>query len=484
MDKISSLNLSTPILKALDVLQYNSMTLVQEEALPVTLKGSDAIIQAKTGSGKTAVFAITILEKLLKQEQKQAQKQEQITQALVLCPTRELAEQVVQEIRKLANFIPNTKVLTICGGKSEYHQIKSLTHGADIIVGTPGRILKLLMPNSQDESSLDLSTISTFVLDEADKMLDMGFHKDIMAITKHIPKKRQTLMFSATFPETIKKLCKDLQHNSIEICVDQTHKENVIKQLFIKINNEKEKLNALLSILKTCDNNFSTLIFCKTKHGCQSLANTLKQHEIYSLAIHGDLEQRERTLVLTKFMNRSCNQLVATDVASRGIDIADLELVINFDLPHDLETYTHRIGRTGRIEKEGAAISFFNSKEQSFVDSISEQEKSNIKIQSFSVLEKNSRSEILQILPSLTETKSSPIFRTMRIGGGKKDKLRPGDILGALTQEAAITADKIGKINIYDIVSFVAIDAKEINKAISKLSNGKIKNRKFKIEQV
>ncbi|WP_127716811.1 ATP-dependent RNA helicase DbpA [Halobacteriovorax sp. HLS] len=447
--------LNESLLINLEELNFKSMTPVQEMSLPHVLDGKDVLAQAKTGSGKTAAFGLGILNQL--------DLSRMSIQSLVLCPTRELAEQVAKELRTLARMQKNVKVLTICGGMAQIHQENSLAHGAHIIVGTPGRVLRLIKCKA-----LQLHRVETLVLDEADKMLDMGFYDDILTIREELVEDIQTLLFSATFPDEIKSLSKDLQEDAIEVTIDVEHDSSSIDQAFFEMNDHQQKNQALIKILANYKPE-RLIVFCKTKVITDNVAKLLNKEGILACAIHGDLEQNERTSVLTKFSNRSLSVLVATDVAARGLDIKDLEAVINFDLPNNAESYVHRIGRTARAGKNGQAFSLFTRKDLYILDDI--EELTNLKCN-------------IENIDDLSDEKTydlSPPMKTMFIAGGKKSKLRPGDILGALVGEAGIAATDVGNISILNVVSFVAIKSELIDSTIQKLQNGKIKNKKFRV---
>ncbi|MFB3089891.1 MAG: ATP-dependent RNA helicase DbpA, partial [Gammaproteobacteria bacterium] len=337
----SRLPLGPEFLANLQSMDYQIMTPIQAQSLPDILKGKDLLAQAKTGSGKTAAFGIGLLDKL---EVRTYQ-----TQALVLCPTRELADQVSNEIRRLARAIPNTKILTLCGGKPMAPQLASLEHDPHIVVGTPGRILKHL-----GKETLKLDRLNTLVLDEADRMLDMGFHEDIMRIIDMTPHQRQTLLFSATYPEEIKDISHAIQTDPVDVRVESLHGNKKIKQVFYEIQ-KSERTKTLVALLQHYRPE-SSLVFCNRKQQCQELADVLWQQGFHALALHGDLEQRDRDQVLLQFANKSSSILVATDVAARGLDIKDLQAVINFELSPDPEVHIHRIGRTGRAGNEGLAL--------------------------------------------------------------------------------------------------------------------------------
>ncbi len=453
--KFEILPLKQELLVNLSALEFALMTPIQAQSLPALLEGRDVTAQAKTGSGKTAAFGLCILNSL--------ELPSNNLHSLILCPTRELAEQVASEIRMLARTYQNTKVLTLCGGASESLQQRSLASGAHIVVGTPGRVLHHL-----SRKSLILDSLKVFTLDEADRMLDMGFYEDIIKIVDCLPKKRQTLLFSATYPEHIKLLSSEIQNNALEIKTDITHEADNIEQLFFEVQPSEDKNNFLYKLL-CMHRPDRAIVFCRTKKDTNDIAKFLSNRHIYAESLNGDLEQSERTEVLEKFSNRSLSILVATDVAARGLDIEDLAAVINFNMPTDAESYVHRIGRTGRAGKKGMVFSFFNAIEQ---DKLKEIEHLTLK------------DCIIRDTSKLTYTKKYdlvPPMQTMFISGGKKDKLRPGDIVGALVGEAKIDANHIGNIAIKNSFSYVAIKSESIEQAIQKLSRARIKKKKFKV---
>lgn len=431
--------------------------MIQAQSLPAILEGNDLLAQSKTGSGKTAAFAIGLLHKLDVLTYQ--------TQALVLCPTRELADQVSNEIRRLARAIPNIKLLTLCGGKPMSPQLASLEHAPHIVVGTPGRILKHLQ-----KETLKLDGINTLVLDEADRMLDMGFHDDIMRIINKMPRERQTLLFSATYPNEIKKISNKIQNNPVDVRVEAVHDNQKIKQIFYEIQ-KGERTNSVIAILQHYRPE-SSLIFCNRKQQCQELADELCQQGFHALALHGDLEQKERDQVLLQFANNSSSILIATDVAARGLDIKDLDTVINFELSPDPEIHIHRIGRTGRADKEGLALSLFMSTEVSRVNAIEEFQKGPVCIDKTSSL-------IIQ-----HNFKLIPQMVTLCINAGRKDKVHAGDILGALTANTDLSGKHIGKIDIFDTITYVAVEKAIAKKALIILTGGKVKGRKFRVRKL
>jgi ATP-dependent RNA helicase DbpA len=448
-----SIGLSKAMLDNLKSLGYLEMTPIQEKGLPFILSNRDFIGQANTGSGKTAAFALGILSKL--------DLKNRMPQALVLVPTRELAEQVAGEIRRLARFTSNIKVLAISGGSEERHKVKSLKQGAHIIVGTPGRITKLL-----ETGILITSDLKVLVLDEADRLLEMGTIEEIKHIASLTPIDRQTMLFSATFPHGIKTLSASLQEDAAQVTIDSQHQTGTTKQSFFKV--EGEKSDALLRLLGAYRPE-SCIIFCNSREACNKVAGLLRTKKIDSLQIHSDLEQQDRTLILIKFDNKSCRILVATDLASRGLDVKDVSMVINYDLPSDHELYVHRIGRTGRAGQEGIALSLYTPSERALLRNIGAYLKTDCVIREISELEK------------LKPFALRPFMSTIYISGGRKDNVRPGDILGALTKQAGLKPQEVGKIHILEVNSYVAITHDKIGHVIECLNAGKIKGKKFRV---
>ncbi len=457
MTAFSALPLSKEFINNLNSLNYKAMTPIQEKSIPQVLAGKDVIAQAKTGSGKTAAFGIGLLSKLNSKNYQ--------TQALVLCPTRELADQVSKELRKLARPIANTKITTLCGGTPIIPQTASLEHQPHIVVGTPGRILKHLQ-----KGNLKLHHLTTLVLDEADRMLDMGFSDDIKSIIKETPENRQTLLFSATFPEQIKKISRTIQNQPIEILVEAIHDDNKIKQFFYEIERHA-RTQTLISLLNHYSPQ-SSVIFCNRKQQCKELAEELWSQGFHAVALHGDLDQKDRDQKLVQFSNKSSSILIATDVAARGLDIKDLEAVINYELSPDPEIHIHRIGRTGRAGNEGLALSLFTPSESSKVNAIEDYQKSSVIIKKPSSLSTSPGKEI------------KPLMSTLCINGGRKNKVRAGDILGALTKNTNLPGKQIGKIDIFDIVAYVAVEQGAVKQALKILSDGKIKGRKYRVRKI
>lgn len=450
----STLPLSPATLANLDALGYLEMTPIQAQSLPVMLKGMDLIAQAKTGSGKTAAFGIALLEPLNPRYFG--------CQALVLCPTRELADQVAKELRRLARAADNIKILTLCGGVSIGPQIGSLEHGAHVIVGTPGRIQEHLK-----KGTLKLDGLNTLILDEADRMLDMGFYDAIAEIIGQTPSRRQTLLFSATYPSSIKQLSATFMRDPQQVKAEALHDDAQIEQRFYEIDPEN-RMDAVVHVLASFRPE-SCVAFCFTKQQCQELVDQLSAKGISAMALNGDLEQRDRDQVLAMFANRSLSVLVATDVAARGLDIDALDMVINVELARDSEIHIHRVGRTGRAGRKGMAISLVAPAEAHRARAIEERQKAPLSWQPLGQL-KAQPGEPLQ-----------PPMTTLCIGAGRKDKLRPGDILGALTGDAGIPGTQVGKIAIFDFQAFVAVERGVAKQALNRLNSGKIKGRSLKI---
>lgn len=450
----SSLPLSAAMLGNLESLGYTQMTPIQAQSLPVILKGMDLIAQAKTGSGKTAAFGIGLLHPLNPRYFG--------CQALVLCPTRELADQVAKEIRRLARGADNIKVLTLCGGVPFGPQIGSLEHGAQIIVGTPGRVQQHLA-----KGTLKVDGLNTLILDEADRMLDMGFYDSIAEIIQQTPARRQTLLFSATYPAGIKQLAGTFMRDPQQVKAQTLHDDSQIEQRFYEIAPE-ERLDAVVKLL-ACYRPQSCVAFCFTKQQCQEVVDHLNANGISAMALNGDLEQRDRDQVLAMFANRSLSVLVATDVAARGLDIDALDMVINVELARDSETHIHRVGRTGRAGEQGMAMSLVAPAEAHRAQAIEALQKSPLNWHPLSSL-KARAGEPLQ-----------PPMVTLCIAAGRKDKLRPGDILGALTGEAGIPGTQVGKIAIFDFQAFVAVERGVARQALKRLSEGKIKGRSLRV---
>jgi len=451
MQKFNTIkSLSSELIKTLEQLEYTTMTAIQEATIPILLEGKDIIAQAKTGSGKTASFGIPIIEKIDTKNRN--------PQTLILCPTRELADQVAKELRSIARYKNNLKILTLCGGTPMRPQIASLEQGGHILVGTAGRVQDHL-----SRETIYLKDINTLVLDEADRMVDMGFYDEIKKIISNIPKKRHTMLFSATYPPNIQKLAKEILREPVTIKADITHEVLAIEEVAYEIE-KSSKSESLIKLFKSYKPK-TALVFCNTKIETIELTDFLREKNFSAMDLQGDLDQREREEALLMFANGSISILVATDVASRGLDVKNIELVINYDIPHGDEIYTHRIGRTARAGAKGKAITLYTNREKDKLFDVAKN------------IEKRDINKISIDRKFIMESD----YSTICIDGGKKNKVRAGDILGALSKNIGISGEQIGKIDIFDFKSFVAIDKRSIRKAFDGLKKGKIKGKKFRV---
>ena len=454
----AALSLSPALLQGIDALGYTQPTAIQAQSLPAILDGRDLIGQAPTGSGKTAAFGLGVLHRL---DPAKIQ-----TQALVLCPTRELADQVGKQLRKLAVGIPNLKVSVLCGGMPLAPQLASLaTHDPQVVVGTPGRVQELLR-----KKALHLRGVRTLVLDEADRMLDMGFEEQIREVVGKTPKERQTLLFSATFPDSIRTLAEAMLREPVRATVEGGEQPASIEQLFFEV--EPTRKTPLLAALLLEFRPESCVVFCNMRRDTEEVVTSLEHYGFTALALHGDMEQRDRDEVLVRFANRSCSVLVASDVAARGLDVADLAAVVNYELPTDPDTYLHRIGRTGRAGKAGLALSLCAPREMGRADAIEAHLGAKLRWQRATPLAGKAKN----VAPAA--------MVTLRIDAGKTDKLRPGDIVGALTGDAGLPVAAVGKIDVFATRSYVAIARDKAAAALARLREGRIKGRRFRINRL
>jgi len=456
-ESFSTLDLAPAQLANLASIGYASMTAIQAASLPLILQGKDLLAQAKTGSGKTAAFGLGLLE--------QVNPKHFAVQALVLCPTRELADQVGKELRRLAQGIGNIKLVSLCGGKPFGPQKLSLQHGAHVAVGTPGRLLDHLT-----KGTLKLKDLKVLVLDEADRMLDMGFADEMRDIVAHAPRQRQTLLFSATYPDTIREISRSLQRDPIMVTAEAEHQPGTIEALFYEV--KKHERNSTLIRLFEHYQPSAALVFCHTKVQCAEVADLLNDQNIQALALHGDLDQRQRDRVLVRFANGSTPVLVATDVAARGLDIKAMPLVINYELPRDPEVYVHRIGRTGRAGESGVALSLFTEAEQARLNAI-----------------ETTTGEpcVCDVGESLNHHPNYKLYSemtTIEFAAGRKQKIRAGDLLGALTRDAGLAGSDVGKIDIFDMCSFVALKSASVKQALNSLADGKVKGRNIRARKL
>ena len=457
LSQFTDLPLDPTLFQGLDALGHVQMTPIQAQSLPALLEGRDVIAQAPTGSGKTAAFGLGLLHRLDPAQIR--------LQALVLCPTRELADQVSKHIRKLATGMANLKLLTLTGGMPLGPQLASLTHEPHVVVGTPGRVQELL-----SKRAFDLRGVRTLVLDEADRMLDMGFEESIREIIGRAPKERQTLMFSATYPKAIREIGRKYMREPLEVSVEGAGDQAVIEQLFFEVD-AQQKTAALAGLLLQY-NPDSAVVFCNMRRDADEVAASLAHVGFSAAALHGDMEQRDRDEVLVQFGNRSCSVLVASDVAARGLDIEDLGAVINHELPSDPDVYVHRIGRTGRAGRSGLALSLVSPREMPRALQLEAAQGTPLQWTRIT-------------LANLKACRAPPAaMATLRIDAGRSDKLRPGDIVGALTGDAGLHVDSIGKIDVFATRSYVAIARHQIEQAVARLQAGKIKGRNFRVRRM
>jgi len=427
------------------------MTPIQALALPAMLDGRDVLGQAATGTGKTAAFGLALLSRITPRGDRPG--------ALVLCPTRELAAQVAHELRRLARPLPHTRVLTLSGGTSVQRERASLEHGVDGIVGTPGRVHDHLM-----RDRLDLSGIRTLVLDEADRMLEMGFVETVSAIARAVPAEHQTLLFSATFPDAVRTLSTTYQRDAMHVVVPAEDVASRITHVLHQVDRD-DRVAALVRVLGH-HRPESTIIFCNHRETCDEVAAALTRAGYAAVALHGGMEQHDRNTVLLLLRNGSLRVVVATDVAARGLDIDDLGAIINYDLPREPDVFVHRSGRTARAGRSGLAISFALPADRPILDG-------------------PLAGVAVSPVPSSSEAQPPPpAMVTIAIQGGRQDRLRPGDIVGALTTGVGIAGSDIGQIAVNDRISFVAVVASVATRALDGLESGRIKNRRFRSYRV
>ena len=446
MSSFATLALEPAWLANLEQLGYREMTPIQALALPAMLEGRDVLGQAATGTGKTAAFGLALLARLAPHR----------PSGLVLCPTRELAAQVADELRRLARPLPHTRVLVLSGGTSVQRERASLAHGVDVLVGTPGRVLDHLQ-----RERLDLSGIRTLVLDEADRMLEMGFVDSVRAIAQATPAERQTLLFSATFPDAVRALSATYQRDALHVVAPAEDITARIAQVVYAVD-RAARIPALIRILGH-HRPSSAVIFCNHRETCDVVAAGLSASGFAAVALHGGMAQHDRNTVLLLLKHGSLRVVVATDVAARGLDIDDLGAVVNFDLPREPDVLVHRIGRTARAGKHGLAISLV---EGSVPAELRAGPLAGVAISPLPAAE-------AQLPPP-------PAMATIAIQGGRHDRLRPGDIVGALTTGVGLAAADLGPITITDRISFVAVTAAVVERALDGLVAGKIKNRRFR----
>ncbi|GJM22643.1 MAG: ATP-dependent RNA helicase [Planctomycetota bacterium] len=460
--RFEPLALAPELLAVLGELGFTQPTPVQAQSVPALLAGKDLIGQSKTGSGKTAAFALPILQRL--------DLDQRDIQALVLCPTRELCAQVTREFRTLGCKLSGLAVLELAGGQPIAPQITALERGVHVAVGTPGRVLDHL-----GRDTLVPRAVKTVVLDEADRMLDMGFGPDVQRILRALPDPRQTVLFSATMPRSVRALSREHQRAAVQVTIEEAPEAAApeIRQARV-VASAEDSLHALLWVLHSFPHE-QALIFCNFKATVRDLAAQLSQAGFSVGRLDGDLDQFYRDQMLARFRNQSVRLLIATDVAGRGIDVPELELVINYELPQQPDVYVHRIGRTGRAGQAGVAVSLMTPRQDGRLRAI--------EALTGTPLEKLPRdadndpglARLLEQLPRDAR------FATVQVSAGRKHKVRPGDLLGALTGEAGgLAGADIGKIEMHDRLSYVAVVRGEARHAVHALNVGRIKGKRYK----
>lgn len=521
--KFEELQINECILKAVEDMGFEEASPIQAKSIPVIMEGRDVVGQAQTGTGKTAAYSIPLLQKIDPELKK--------VQAIVLCPTRELAVQVAEEIRKLAKYMSDVKVLPVYGGQEIVRQIKSLKTGVQIVVGTPGRVM-----DHMRRKTVKFDNVSMVVLDEADEMLDMGFREDMETILTDTPKERQTVMFSATMAKAIMEIARTFQHDAevVKVVRKELTVENIEQYYYeVRQKNKNEVLCRLIDIY----NPRLSVVFCNTKRQVDDLISELKGRGYFADGIHGDMKQAQRDRVMADFRNGKTEILIATDVAARGIDVDDVDIVFNYDLPQDEEYYVHRIGRTGRAGREGLALSFVSGKEVYKLKDIEHYCKTKIKAKPIPSLDdvKNTKLEVLfdkvretveagglsdmiEMVENQVNQEDYTIMDMaaallkMTVGDsldgreeveqvhydmegdnrgmvrlfinvGKKDKIKPANILGAISGESGIPGKLVGSIDMLDNYTFVEVPAKHADMVLKAMENAKIKGRSVNMEK-
>ena len=522
--RFEEMGLSEEIQKAVRYMGFEEASPIQAKAIPAMISGIDLIGQAQTGTGKTAAFGIPLLEKVDPKLKK--------LQAIVLCPTRELAIQVADEIRNLSRYMHGIKVLPTYGGQDIVKQIRSLKSGTQIVIGTPGRVM-----DHMRRKTMKLDFVHTVVLDEADEMLNMGFREDIEFVLSGVPEERQTVLFSATMPKPIMEITKKFQNNAkvIKVTKKELTVPNIEQYYYdVKPKKKEEVLSRLLDIYSPR----LSVVFCNTKKQVDLLVNALLGRGYFAAGLHGDMKQEQRDRVMQGFRTGKTEILVATDVAARGIDVDEVEAVFNYDLPQDDEYYVHRIGRTGRAGREGRAFSFVSGKEvyklkeiqrycktkiyaqkvpslndvantkmENILDDVErviEQEDLDMMINAIEERVNNSEftamdmaAAFLKICCGMTEDNKNTEENDWEFGDtgagedgmvrlfiniGKKQRVRPGDILGAIAGESGMDGKLIGTIDMYDKYTFVEVPREYAREVLNAMKNVKIKGKTVAVE--
>lgn len=455
MASFKNLALKQELLQSLQDLNFTTPTPIQASAIPALLQGQDVAGQAETGSGKTAAFGLPILHNIDTTLQQ--------VQALIIVPTRELAVQVRQELKQLGKHIENLKISAFYGGHAFSQERASLAHPPQVLIGTPGRLTDHL-----NRRTLDLSNTKQLVLDEGDKLLEMGFEEEVDQVVAALPGRRQTILFSATMPEGVKALISNSLRNPQFIKATATTIPDQVKLIGVKAEHGQRQ-EVVLKLLRSIHAG-GTVVFVNTRATADDLTAKLQSQGVPAKALHGGMEQPERDKAMTLFRNASTRILIATDLAARGLDITVLQNIIHLELPDDAAAYLHRSGRTGRAGRSGTVYTIITSRdEQKLLEWNLQQMDEWL---SASALEKPS---------AKSSSEKTAAYATLYINGGRKDKISPKDIVGALIAEAGLKADQIGKIEVQDRQSFVAVPASAAQSASDSLNNAKIKGRKYKV---
>ena len=522
--RFDELNIDSRILRAVEDMGFEETSPIQTQAIPAVYEGIDVIGQAQTGTGKTAAYSIPMLQKIKPDIKK--------PQAIVLCPTRELAVQVADEIRRLAKYMSDIKVLPVYGGQEIVRQIKSLKAGVQIIVGTPGRVM-----DHMRRKTVKFDEVSMVILDEADEMLDMGFREDMETILTETPDSRQTVLFSATMPKPIMEIARKFQKDAklIKVVRKELTVENIDQYYYeVRPKNKTEILSRLIDIY----NPKLSVVFCNTKRQVDELISELKGRGYFADGIHGDMKQQQRDRVMDDFRNGKTEILIATDVAARGIDVDGVDIVFNYDLPQDEEYYVHRIGRTGRAGKSGLALSFISGREVYKLKDIERYCKTKILAKPVPSLDDVKNTKMDGIFDNIRKMIESDEHRAMLdmveehvnqedytsmdmaaallkmivgdtlervdevedfhfdenedtsrmvrlfINVGKKDRITPANILGAIAGESGMPGRLVGAIDMMDNYTFVDVPAKHAEAVLAAMNdNVLIKGRKVNVEK-
>lgn len=455
MRLFEDLKLKPSLLERLHEMDYHTPTPVQEAAIPLLLKGQDVAGQAETGSGKTAAFGLPILHTVNTDFQQ--------IQALVLVPTRELAVQVRQELKLYARNISALKISAFYGGHAFSQERASLAHPPQVLVATPGRLTDHL-----SRKTADLSHVKQLVLDEADKLLEMGFEEEIDQIIAALPSNRQTILFSATMPDGVKELISNSLKEPQFVKVSASAIPDKVKLVGIKVDH-LERQEAVVKLLQQIKAS-GTVVFCNTRAAADEMAALLQKKGLSAKPLHGGMEQPDRDKAMTLFRNGTTQILIATDLAARGLDIAALKTIIHAELPNDVASYLHRSGRTGRAGKSGTVYTLATPRDEQKL-----REWEQVQMEEWITLKS------LQKKAGPAEAEEGVAFATLHINAGRNQKISPRDIVGALIAEAGLKADQIGKIEIQDRASFVAVPELQSNQIALKLNEAKIKGKRFRI---